>query len=273
MADNTPAPSDPPHSDSGAAVNTKPKRRYDKFYLIACLLLTAAASGLLLRWHIKCEVIRSDFWVFLPALYFSGAYVNTRFKFTDTGPITLIIVGILITAVAILFALAYDRLGLSLREVTNPARYQQSVQEYAHVIGHEHVPHFPIHIPDHATLVRFAYQRRFLMGGALLQLRLNLPKDEITTLLATYSSNGMSLAALKERLFPDSPSKKEEEYYGAPRLEIPFRTGDSNKGRVLLPEDYQIFYLEPILNAYDFHGVAISEKRCEIIYWAQTSED
>jgi hypothetical protein len=145
------------------------------------------------------------------------------------------------------------------------------VADYLHVreqIGDsELIRHFPPTVPDNATNVKFAYFGGFMQSGAYIQLRLQLPQDEIAKLSKEYHSKA------KYMFIGGNKSDHANKPDGVPTTN--FYTGDTEDGS--FPENYETL----VLNAKpegtsDFkwnhgqsYGVVISLENSEIIYWAE----
>jgi hypothetical protein len=133
------------------------------------------------------------------------------------------------------------------------------------------VRHFPRQIPAEAQHVRFFYQLAFLQGGSVIQLAFRLPESSISTLYDHFSN-------LKTKSFfgggiNDHMNLKD----GMPTTS--FYTSGSDKHD--FPAGYEIMIFDKLLKQEDrppghywnhgqSHGVAISKKNNEIVYWAES---
>ena len=135
------------------------------------------------------------------------------------------------------------------------------------------VSHFPQEIPADATLKKFSHFPGFLQGGGHIQLRLQLPPSRIQALHA-----GFSQKCIRSFWWDDVTYgyRSTDDYQGSPETSL--RTGDS--GSREFPSDYEIMILDPyrppegmknyFRNHGSSYGVAISLKRHEIVYWAES---
>jgi len=123
------------------------------------------------------------------------------------------------------------------------------------------IEHFPEQIPENATEIHLMYSPPFLQKGALLQLWLRLPEDEIKRLWAHYSEIAL---------------EKEGEQTYLPRsytaLNMYHKT-DKPEGE-MLPVGYEIMVLGAESRDNGNHGytygVAINNVTSEILYWSET---
>jgi len=133
------------------------------------------------------------------------------------------------------------------------------------------VGHFPESIPETAGLKKFSHFPGFLQGGAHIQLRLELPRSEIKTLRARF------LQERTKSFFGGDTNDHMNVVNGMPTTF--FMTGEEDQHE--FPADYEVMIFDPVLpeserpdghywNHGQSHGVAISEKRNEIIYWAES---
>jgi len=137
---------------------------------------------------------------------------------------------------------------------TDPRDYQLVLHELQ---GQDYnIEHFPLAIPADASHVRFYYQPHFLQGAMFLQLRYQISSQQIKLLYNHFTS-------LKHRIVhgDETPDLLFFETSDASQ----FPPGHHHIGK--FPEDYEIVLLSP--ERYRMaHGVAISKKRNEIVYWA-----
>jgi hypothetical protein len=158
-------------------------------------------------------------------------------------------------------------------DITDPARYQSLLADFGYPTPKSTsaavptIAHFPSTIPPTASTVRLYYRPHFMMGGTQLQLRFNLPAGQ----LAAIESAAQPLA-------------KETHTGGEMFDAINNRTGNlpsaefrnsANNGFAPLPPDFQVY----VLDAKDLtpgtwnhgysRGVAVSQKRSEVIYWLE----
>ena len=151
-------------------------------------------------------------------------------------------------------------------EVTDVSRYERIMDKRWGV--DRLAEHFPRPIPDDARNVRFSFRPGFLQGGAHLQLRYDTTPEIIDELYEKFSR-------MKTRsYFGGSSNKHMNEEYGMPTTY--FYTAEFEHRE--FPDDYEIMIFDKIRrdrpegfywNHAECHGVAISKKRNEIVYWAE----
>lgn len=136
--------------------------------------------------------------------------------------------------------------------------------------------HFPSVIPDEATKVKFYYQEPdYRFGGPfILELRMRLPAEKIQSLQIQFQAkaqqqylpNYQQISPTTETL-PDSPETTYDYFF--------YTVG---RERQELVKEYDVYVLGDQRGASDDgsgyksrYGVAIHEKRLEIIYWLENS--
>jgi hypothetical protein len=142
----------------------------------------------------------------------------------------------------------------ALEPTTDISKYEELLHDYSS----ELTQHFPDHIPENATQVRFYYLPAFMQGGSFLQLRCKLPLGEVNALLTRYRPIARQVGTSAQI----QASAK-----------IPLT---SFEGQTNLASDFQILILggEPgKTNPVDWnhgytYGLAISIQRQEVIYYA-----
>ncbi len=127
------------------------------------------------------------------------------------------------------------------------------------------ISHFPRPIPSDAKNVRFSFSPAFLQQGAHIQLRYSLDEKQIAELYDKFSS-------LKTKSFHGGSATDHANSGDGAMPTTSFYTSGSDEYE--FPDDYEIMVLDPIVESYNWnhprsHGVAISKKRNEIIYWAE----
>lgn len=136
--------------------------------------------------------------------------------------------------------------------------------------------HFPRAIPSHAKNVKFYFVPGFAQGATLLQLRMQLPAEEIAALRTEFQPKA------KRQYIPggenNSPKTETSPDGVVITYDYPFYTGDFAAGDPVpkFPETYEIYVLEDTQGPpeYDWnhsetYGVAINEATSEIIYWME----
>ena len=132
------------------------------------------------------------------------------------------------------------------------------------------VDHFPSSVPTTAGNVKFSSFPGFLQGGAHVQLRMELPRDEVNRIykLATktalqHQDGGNSMILVSER-DDELPSTWPRTFA---------------EGRSEFPADYRIFiyHAEPYGTGSEFEwnhgsskGLVVSLKRSEVLYYAES---
>ncbi len=181
---------------------------------------------------------------------------------------SVIVLGVLITLVVSFFVvflnLSAGAFLASTTTITDVSQYDEIRQQMG---DSELTQHFPSSIPENASDVKFEYLPKFLQGGAHIQLRLQLPQNEIADLLKEYRSKAKFNFVGGDRYeHSNEPSGVPTTYFHT--------SGIDDRS---FPDTYEIF----VLNAQpggtpDFqwnhgysYGVVISLEKSEIIYWAE----
>ena len=165
--------------------------------------------------------------------------------------------------------LAYAGMQVLARMIWFP-RVTHSLRKYPSLRAkwdQELIAHFPQTIPKYASLKKFSHYRMPGRGLAHIQLRLVLPPNEIEKLCARFA---------KERtksFFGGDWSSHQSEKDGM--YTTYFNTGEADQRS--FPDDYEIMVLDKAMSEEDrlaldhghSHGVAISKRRNEVIYWAK----
>jgi len=142
-------------------------------------------------------------------------------------------------------------------EESDPARYPKVLQQWR---GTTLVDHFPSAIPAEAQHVRLSSFPGFLQGGGWIQVRLQLPAEQIRQLLDEYE-----LLAIKRF----DGGCKADHYNACKVASADFRTSDLPTS--IFPPDYTIFVLRNFggWNHGGSCGVAIHATAGEIVYWTE----
>jgi hypothetical protein len=160
-----------------------------------------------------------------------------------------------------------------LAEVTDPKRYSEKLEGYWKSNAPELVAHFPVVIPPDAERVKFYFNPSFLQGGARLYLHYATTSERIQALYEKYSQQRTKEYDLRGKSKLVSVEHQ--------RLLPPFLTGEGDEHWQHFPDDFDIMYFDPFIpeatmaksgffwNHGEGHGVGISRKRSEIIYWAE----
>ncbi len=123
------------------------------------------------------------------------------------------------------------------------------------------IEHFPEQIPENATDVHLMYSPPFFQKGALLQLWLKLPKDEIKKLQAEYSEIVLEKGDERKYLSRSYPA-------------LSMYHKSDKPGEVILSAGYEVIVLGTESrddgNHGHTYGVAINSLTSEILYWTET---
>ena len=139
-----------------------------------------------------------------------------------------------------------------------------NVNQYEHIVDPKNTltAHFPERIPADAVDVHFYYLPAFMQGGSELLLRYRTSSSILDALLQKYSP-----VAIQVINGPVSKSQLKS---------VPHALTSSIElvGHSTLPDDFQVLILgasppEDWNHGYSY-GLAISQQRQEVIYWAET---
>jgi hypothetical protein len=149
-------------------------------------------------------------------------------------------------------------------ETTNPVDYANTLKQWSPTTL---VSHFPPTIPANATNIHFSTFPGFLQGGAWIQLRIQLPPDEIRSLESDFTKQTKRIYTHGGEIFTHL---NEGQTHNLPTTN--FYTADNPKSSTAFPPDYT-FYVLKSRNAGNWNhghstGVVISTEKKEIIYWA-----
>ena len=234
-------------------------------YLVLAIVFAVAGAGLCLRWDSSGL---AQFVFILPALCFVGAFIFSAAD-KDNAVIHAIAVPVCVLALIIWggVALILGAFNNATAQVTNVKKYEKILSEWSPGLVH----HFPARIPAGAEDVRFSYQPGFMQGGAHIQLAYSTTSDTIAALCDEFSE-------MKTKSFnsgdTNGHSNVEE---GMPTTF--FFTNPT--GEYSFPDNYEVMIFDRVLpeeerpeghyfNHGQSHGVAISRKRNEIVYWAES---
>ncbi len=239
-------------------------------YVILAVLFGTLGVAQCIRWNSSGTITPGCLLNFLPGTAFLVAYIlsgkfRRRLFHVVAIPLCLLTVGIW-GFVAMGVEMVID----ATAEVTDVRRYGEILDSYWNS-SRDLVSHFPRPIPAEASDVRFSFRPAFFQGAAHIQLRYSLPSEEIAELHACFAER-------KTRSFfggdtNDHMNMKE----GMPTSF--FYTADTEDRK--FPIDYEIMIFDEVLKEEDrppgfywnhgrSHGVAISRKRSEIVYWAES---
>jgi hypothetical protein len=238
----------------------------NRLFLIVGVLLLAYGLWMNIQWFSAKPSVTIYLVNLLPgtsllfAWYLASQNVEKRWE--------IIVLGIFITAIISFFAIYMNIAAGIVLAATTPDSDAADYLEVREQIGNsELIRHFPPTVPDNATNVKFVYFGGFMQGGAYIQLRLQLPQDEIVKRSEEYHSRA------KYKFIGGSWTDHVNAPNGVPTTH--FHTGETEDGS--FPNNYEIL----VLNAQpegtsDFqwnhgysYGVVISLENSEIIYWAE----
>ncbi|MGE5608321.1 MAG: hypothetical protein ACM359_03625 [Bacillota bacterium] len=187
-------------------------------------------------------------------------------------PLSAALVALLLLLLAARIAYVFYGSSSASADVTDPGRYQAILNDLGYPTPTKlNVPTiacFPPAIPAAATNVRFFFRPSFFQGGTQLQLRMNLPAEEIAAVLGRIEPYAKDIQAGGAKW--DAANAR----HGLPSA--CFRDS-SNTGFAVegLPADFKVFVLgakdssPPSWNHGYSYGVAIRDKSNEVIYWLE----
>ena len=170
--------------------------------------------------------------------------------------------------VLVLLAVAWTvllRFFLLPHEVRNPKKYSSLLTEWR---SRGLVKHFPDPLPSSATNIKLSSFPGVMQAGAWLQVRFNLPPDEVG------------------RIFDEASRVAKDYYDGGDIYEsvnsekhglagTSFHTYDPDDGKSsIFPEDYRVFVFAASDDGGSWNhgqssGVVVSKQRNEVIYFAE----
>jgi hypothetical protein len=241
-----------------------------RIYLLLGILLGIAGIVKCVRWSRIGDVVPGYLLIFLPSIvigiiYFAGRNNDKKLFHAFAIPFCLLVIifwgGI---------ASCMETYLLYIAPVTSVESYEKILNERWRS-EEALVRHFPEHIPADAQDVRFFFRPAFLQGGAAIQLCCRLPENSISTLYDRFSQ--MKTKSFFGGGINEHMNMKE----GMPTTS--FYTSGSNRDE--FPADYEIMIYDKVLTEEDrppghywnhgrSHGVAISKKNNEIVYWAES---
>jgi hypothetical protein len=147
-----------------------------------------------------------------------------------------------------------------------PERHPADYREVLRFLGYPEtvwLQHFPESIPENTRNVSFRWDKGFLQSPLAVQLRHELPGQEIRSLLIHNRE--------KVRSLPESSSKNHKPYL-AKVPSMPPCAGETEARQ--WPEDFEMLVFHYKKTGGDWaetfnYGVAISIERNEIVYWAE----
>ncbi len=242
----------------------------NRIYLALGILFGIAGVVQCVRWNSSFGITTTGYLLnFIPATVFALAYVAGR-KFPRKITHVLVIPSCIIALVCWSFiAIGVEMLIGATTEVTDTRKYEEILDNYWNC-NKALVSHFPRSIPASAKDVHFSFLPAFLQGGTHIQLRYSLSPDEISELYDRFSKK-------KTKSFIGGDSNNHMNMKeGMPTTFFYTSESDNHK----FPDDFEIMIFDEVLKEEDrpegfywnhgeSHGVAISKKRNEIVYWAE----
>ena len=227
-------------------------------YLVLAILFGVTGLIEFVRWSINFKDFNPYYLInFIPAIFFIGVYFlanRLKRKLIHFIAIPLCVLVIIFYGASVVFT---EVIISSTTEVTDVGKYNETLDYWKS--KNELVNHFPRPIPPDAQNIKFSYLPSFLQGGEHIQLRYSTSHEIILDLYKNFSN------------------KKTKSFFGGNKnsYETPttfFYTSGSENNK--FPDDYEIMIFdklssEPKWNHGETHGVAISKKNNEIVYWAE----
>jgi hypothetical protein len=238
-------------------------------YLLLSGILGIAGIFFCIRWS-SHGIARLPYLAFVPSFMFLMIYILD--KYVKNRIMHFIFIPVFVICISFCgFVFVVTEFFLHITSpMTNPAEYVKIISE-SERLNKSLINHFPRKIPVNAKHIKFYYYPGFFQEGAHLQLRYETDPEEINKLYKRFSK-------LKTKSFIGGDTNLHlEEEYGMPTTI--FYTSNSKDKK--FPEDYEIMVFDEIPESNDegvhpywnhgkTHGVAISKKRNEIIYWAES---
>jgi len=221
-------------------------------------------------WLLPLEiVIKSGGYIFfLSSFVFALAYlVTSKFNYKVIHIIAIILCAASIFHWFFLKEKVESAFARMTEEITDVKQYNQLLNEYWR--SQEYlVSHFPKNISPEAENVKFSFFPSFLQVGANIQLRYSLPSQQIAELYKRFNKE-------KIKSFRGGDTNVHSNIEGGMPTTF-FYTNES--GNTEFPEDYEIMVVtakpegdkQLEWNHGECSGVAISQKRNEIVYWAES---
>jgi hypothetical protein len=239
----------------------------NRIYLFFAVVILAVSLAQCIYWS-KCFGAFGIGYLIhlLPSVVFIAAYVvgrKTKRKAVHAVAISLCLLALLFWGFV---TAGFNWLVAATAEVTNLGRYEEILSN-SWKSREPLVRHFPRVIPSDAKDVRFSFSPAFLQGGAHIQLRYAAAPATISELYEQFS--GKMTKSFMGGDTNDHMNVKQ----GMPTTF--FYTNGSASHQ--FPDDYEIMIFDELpkeeqhsWNHGDSHGVAISKKRNEIVYWAES---
>lgn len=239
-------------------------------YLVLAMLAGTVGAVQCYRWSILLAPNAINLLNFLPAFAFLGAYVAGRKTSRKAVHAVAIVLCLLTVGFLGFVTVAAEWLIDATAEVTDVREYQTILTQHWDSWT-DLARHFPRPIPSDAKDVRFSYVPAFLQGGAHVQLRYHAAPATISELYTRFSGK-------TTKSFTGGDTTVHMNMKDGMPTTFFYTSGSANRE---FPDDYEVMAFDDVLkekerppgfywNHGHSHGVAISKKRNEIIYWAES---
>ena len=236
-----------------------------RIYLVLAILLGVVGIVQCVRWCNSGTLTIGYLLNFLPGMAFFIAYIAS--KNINRKAVHLVAIPLCLSALVFwgFLTLAVEMFDSATTEVTNVRRYDVVLNDWS---NSDLVGHFPRPIPSDAKDVKFSFLPGFLQGGAHIQLRYSVSPDTISDLHSRFSK-------MKTKSFIGGDKNGHMNMKEGMPTTFFYTSGSDNHE---FPDDYEIMIFDQVLKEEDkpnwnhgqSHGVAISKKRNEVIYWAES---
>lgn len=246
---------------------------FSRVYLSLAILFGIFGVIEFVHWCSLGSISAGHLIIFIPAIFFHLLYLVSR-KITSKFAHIVILLFLSTGIIGGFCVIVGKFFEVATTEVTDVQKYEDRLDEFGMEPNAELVSHFPRSIPPYAKDVRFSFRPHFLQGGTYIQLRFSAPPDVISRLHEKFS-----LKKTKSFLGGDVYTHVNHNTIdGMPTTNF-YTSGLAEE--YAFPEDYEIMVLDEVLKGEDrsqhdwthfqSHGVVISKKRNEIVYWAESS--
>jgi len=233
-------------------------------YLIGAVLCFVGGIVQCVRW-LGYEPFSPGFLLhFIPAAVFFFAYIASQHIDSEAVRLLAIPACIFTLFVWAMFSLAVESFMEATTTVTDVGRYEEIL---APCDDSTLLAHFPRPIPPDAEDVKFSFFPGFLQGGAHFQLRYRTSTETIDNLHERFSE-----MATQSFIIGDEEGRANLDVRMPSTVFYTSGTDDHD-----FPDDYEMMIFDqlpaegtnPSWNHGQSHGVAISQQRNEIVYWAE----
>jgi hypothetical protein len=240
--------------------------KHNRLLWIAALLLLALGLWVNIKWFPYHPTLTLFFVNFLPGILLLIFWYSTAKA--DMKPWVVASLGVVMTSACLLLAVFINVSAGVVLATTTPINDVARYEEIRNSIENSDlIEHFPETIPNDAQVLGFEYFRGFMQGGAYIQLRLQLPPDEIAELSEQFHTRA------KYRFVGGNSNDHTNQPNDIPTTF--FHTSGTDD--ISFPYTYEILMLDAQpTGTPDFewnhgfsYGVAISITDSEIVYWAE----